>query len=128
MIRACSAAALTIALTLAGCSTWQPWHPPAPLAESPDLPYRLRATMADSTRVELTAPFLRADTLYGRTGNGPRPDTTALSVTAVRGLERERFSLWRTLGATVGVPALTLGVVFVIVCGGGQCEPDYLGR
>lgn len=121
-LRTGSAAAL--ALALAGCATWHPWEPAAPLAQSSDLPYRLRATMADSTRVVLTAPFVRADSLYGR----PSPrDTAAFSLSAVRGLERERFSLWRTVGATVGVPVLALGAVFVIVCGDGQCQGDHLG-
>ncbi len=52
---------------------------------------RLRATLADSTRVELTSPFMRADTLYGR--SGPKRDTLGLAVTDVRRLERERLSV-----------------------------------
>jgi hypothetical protein len=65
------------ALSLAGCASWSPYEPAAPLAESPGVPYRLRATMTDGRRVELTSPFVRADTLYGR--SGPQRDTVALA-------------------------------------------------
>jgi hypothetical protein len=60
----------TLALTLgiAGCFSWRPYEPAVPLAQSPGLPYRLRATLDDSSQVELTSPFVRAGTLYGRSG------------------------------------------------------------
>ena len=122
---ACSplALALALALSLTGCFSWRPYEPAAPLSQSTGLPYRLRATLADSSRVELTSPFVRADTLYGR--SGPERDTLALAVTEVRGLERERFSVWRTLGLTVGAPAAALVAVFAVVCGDGDCGPTY---
>jgi len=118
---ACSILALT--LCLAGCYSWRPFEPAAPLSQSTGLPYRLRATLADSTRVELTSPFVRADTLYGR--SGPKRDTLALAVADVQRLERERFSVWRTLGITVGAPAVALVAVYAVVCGDGDCEPTY---
>ena len=118
---ACSTLALT--LSLAGCFSWRPYEPAAPLSQSTGLPRRLRATLADSSRVELTAPFVRADTLYGR--SGPKRDTTALAVAEIRRLERERFSIWRTLGVTVGAPALALAVVFAAVCSEGDCQATY---
>ena len=118
---ACST--LVIALSLVGCFSWRPYEPAAPLSQSARLPYRLRATLADSSRVELSSPFVRADTLYGR--SGPRRDTVALAVTEVQRLERERFSIWRTLGLTVGAPAVALVTAYAIVCGDGDCQPTY---
>ena len=64
---------VAVALGLTGCFGWGPYEPEAPFSESPGLPYRLRATLADSQQVELTSPFVRADTLYGR--SGPQRDT-----------------------------------------------------
>ncbi len=115
--------ALALGLSLAGCFSWRPWEPAAPLSPSAGLPYRLRATLGDSSRVQLTSPFVRADTLYGR--SGPTRDTVALAVTEVRGLERERFSVWRTLGLTVGAPAVALVVLYAVICGDGDCKPTY---
>jgi hypothetical protein len=119
----CACSTLALALSLVGCFSWRPYEPAAPLSQSMGLPYRLRATLADSSRVELTSPFVRADTLYGR--SGPRRDTLALAVTEVRRLERERFSVWRTLGVTVGAPAPALVAAYAVVCGGGGCQPTY---
>lgn len=119
--RTCSGVAL--ALWVSGCFSWRPYEPVAPLSHSTRLPYRLRATLADSSRVELTSPFVRADTLYGR--SGPQRDTLALSVAVVGRLERERFSIWRTLGVTVIAPAAALLVVFAVVCDDGACQPTY---
>jgi hypothetical protein len=87
------------------------------------LPDRLRATLADSSRVELTSPFVQADTLYGRSGS--KRDTVALSVADVRRLERERLNVWRTLGVTVVAPAAALVGVYAVVCGDGGCQPTY---
>jgi hypothetical protein len=113
-----------VALGLMGCFGWGPYEPAAPLSSSVGLPYRLRATLADSSLVELTSPFVRADTLYGR--SGPDRDTVALAVPTIHGLERERLSLWRTLGVVVA-PAAALFAVGAIACGVGDCgaEPTY---
>lgn len=118
---ACST--LAIALNLVGCFSWRPYEPAVPLSQSTGVPHRVRATLADSSRVELTSPFVRADTLYGR--SGPRRDTLALAVTEVRRLERERFQVWRTLGVTVGAPVAALVAAYAVVCGGGDCQPTY---
>jgi hypothetical protein len=117
--------AVPVALNLTGCFGWGPYEPAAPLSHSPGLPYRLRATLADSQQVELTSPFVRADTLYGR--SGPQRDTVALAVGNVRALESEHLNLWRTLGLTVVAPAAALFAVFAIACGNGECsdQPTY---
>jgi hypothetical protein len=112
---------VTCALTLAGCVGWGPYESPAPLSESRGVPYRLRGTMTDGRRVELTSPFVRTDTLFGRTG--PPRDTVALAVSDVRGLERERLDIWRTLGLTVA-PVAALFAVVAIGCSIDDCGPQ----
>jgi hypothetical protein len=121
LLRVCGPVACTLAA--AACFSWRPYEPAAPLSASSGLPRRLRATLADSSRVELTAPFVRGDTLYGR--SGPGHDTVAVAVAGVEGLERERFSPWRTFGVTVVAPAAALVAVYAIVCNDGGCQPTY---
>jgi hypothetical protein len=115
--------ALTFAIATTGCFSWRPYEPAAPLTEASSLPYRLRATLADSSRVDLTAPFVQADSLYGRSG-GPKRDTLALSVADVRRLEHQRFNIWRTLGAVLAPPAALVGVA-VVVCSVESCAAQY---
>jgi len=115
---------LAFALAIGGCFTWRPYEPAVPLGQSGGLPYRLRATLADSTQVELTSAFVRADTLYGR--SGPERDTVAVSVGTVRRFESERFNLWRTLGVTVVAPVAAFVALFAIVCDGGDCGSQPL--
>jgi hypothetical protein len=111
------AAAFT--LGCAGCFSWRPYEQPAPLSQPTGLPSPLRVTLADSSQAELHSPFVRADTLYGR--SGPRRDTLAIAVTAVRGLERERLSVWRTLGVTTVVaPAGALLAIVAIALAGDR--------
>lgn len=112
---------IVCALGLVGCFGWRPYVPAAPLSDSVGVPYRLRATLSDSSRVELTSPFVRADTLYGR--SGPRRDTVGIAVADVRGLEREGLIIWRTLGA-VAAPFAALFAVVAIACAGGECAPE----
>lgn len=113
---------LGFAIATMGCFTWKPYEPAAPLTESTSLPYRLRATLADSSRVDLTSPFVRADSIYGR--SGPKRDTLALSVADVRRLEHQRFNIWRTLGAVLAPPAALVGVA-VVACSVESCAGQY---
>jgi hypothetical protein len=80
----------------------------------------------DASRpVALNAPYVRGDSLLGRTNDGR--DTVSFAVADVRGLETERFHLWRTLGATVAAPAAAFIATYLIVCdGGGGCEPQAI--
>jgi hypothetical protein len=106
---------------LGGCATWRAYElTPGPGVEQ-SLPYRLRATREDSARIALTSPFVRADTLYGRVHG----DTVAVPLEEIVGLERERISLGRTIGAVIGIPAVALGVTYLILCGDGECQPTY---
>jgi hypothetical protein len=109
---------LLLALGGAGCFTWRSWDPAAPLADGAHLPHRLRVTTADR-RLALNAPYVRGDSVFGRTDADTR-DTVGFAVAEVRGLEAERFHLWRTLGATVVAPAAAFVAAYLIVCDGGE--------
>ena len=113
--------ALPLLLTLgaAGCFTWRPYEPAAPLAESSKLPHRVRVVVGDLPPVPLNSPYVRRDSLFGRTDGR---DTVAFAVADVESLEASHFNLWRTLGATVVAPAAALLITYAIVCGGDQCE------
>jgi Na+/serine symporter len=109
-------------LTLIGCSAWQAYDADSKLVTGQSLPHRLRATRQDSTRIALTAPFVRSDTLFGRFHH----DTVPVPLADIVSLERQRFSISRTLGATLGVSTATLVLTYLIACGGFQCEqPTY---
>lgn len=97
-------ALIGITLGTSGCVTWRPYDLRPEFTAGQSLPHRLRATRADSSRISLTAPFVRADTLYGRM----RADTVGLRITDIAYLERERLSLERTAAMVVGVPAVAL--------------------
>lgn len=120
--RTCSL--LALALLVEACFSWRFYEPTTPLSQAEGLPYRLRATLTDSTQVELTSPFVKADTLYGR--SGARRDTMGVSVADVSGLERERLNIWRTLGVTVVAPVAVVVGVFAIVCGDNGCDSEPL--
>jgi hypothetical protein len=106
-----------------GCATWRPYELGPDVAAGRPLPHLLRATSQDSSRVVLTDPFLRADTLYGL--KRVRGDTLALPVTQIRHLERERLSLDRSLALGIGVPVMALGVTYLLVCGNNDCNPGF---
>jgi hypothetical protein len=110
-----------VVLALTACFSWRPYDAGSGYLAGEPLPNRLRVTRQDSTRVALSRPFLHSDTLFGRS----QRDTIAVPVADIALLERERFSITRTLGAVVGVPAAALGLTFLVVCGEGQCEPTY---
>jgi hypothetical protein len=109
-----------LALGAAGCFAWRPWEPAAPLAEGADLPHRVRVTTQASKRVALNAPYVRGDSLFGRTNDGH--DIVGFAVAEVRSLDAERFHLWRTLGLTVAGPAAAFSAIYLLVCDNGGCQ------
>jgi hypothetical protein len=108
------------ALMLAACTTWQPLAQGSAGAPPARLPYSLRITRLDSSRVAVLAPFVRQDTLFGRKAR----DTLAVPLQQIRGLERERFSVARTAAVILAIP-VALVVVYLVECGNHRCSPTY---
>ena len=111
-------AALLLSLPVGGCATWRSYDPGPGLSAGQSLPYYLRATREDSSRMVLTAPFVQADTLYGHS----QGDRVGVPVAEIVYLERQRVHAGRTAAVVVGVPAVALGVTYVILCGINSCE------
>ena len=98
---------------LVACRTWR--AEPLPLGRAPDRAVRghFRATRADGTRVELTRVRIEGDTLRGelRASEGEAQRTpVAIPVDSVRGIERRRVSVARSVGLYFGV----MGVFFFL--------------
>jgi hypothetical protein len=110
---------LLLGVMLGGCVTWRPYD--ATLSDGQRLPSYIRATRQDSSQVSFTDPFVRGDTLYGRA----RADSVGVPVSEIAGLEREKVSVERTLGAVVVAPAAVLGVLYLVVCSDDRCSPTY---
>jgi hypothetical protein len=109
---------LALLALLSGCAIWHAYEPAVTLRAGQSLPYQMRATQADSSQVELTAPFVRSDSLYGRV----RGDTVGLALADIMALERSRFSVPRTAAVVVGVPLVAFGVTYIVLCEIGSCE------
>ena len=82
----------------------------------------MRATQTDSSRIELTSPFVRSDTLYGRVP----ADTVGLALADIMALERSRFSVPRTAAVIVGAPLVAFGLGYIVFCEIGSCSADYI--
>jgi len=117
-----ASARVVVLLMVGGCATWHSYDPAPTLRPGQSLPSRLRATRADSTRVGLNAAFIRSDSVYGR----HHGDTIGIPLADITHLEQGRTSVWRTAAVIVGVPVVGFGLAYLIVCGNGDCEPDYL--
>jgi hypothetical protein len=111
--------AIIAALALAACTTWQPLALDSVGAPPARLPYALRITRTDSSRVTVLGPFTRQDTLFGRSAR----DTLIVPFRQLGRLERERFSVVRTTAVILAIPT-ALVVVYVIKCGQHRCGPS----
>ena len=114
-------AALLVSLPVSGCATWRSYEAGPGLSAGQSLPYYLRATREDSSRTVLTAPFVRADTLYGQRDR----DLIAVPVAEIVHLERQRVNPGRTAALVFGVPAAALGLTYIFVCGSNDCNPGF---
>lgn len=93
---------------LTSCAYWEPYPRPTPGVAPVRLPTSLRATTATGPAKVLTAPFVRADTLFGRRAG----DTVGIALQELRVLERPRLHALRTVGLVVAATAgwITLGL------------------
>ncbi|HET6837397.1 MAG TPA: hypothetical protein VFH24_05095 [Gemmatimonadales bacterium] len=113
-------AIVILTLTVTGCATWQSYGAASDIVAGQALPYRLRAQRADSSRLTLTSPFTRGDTLFGRVHR----DTLGIPLTHIVKLQRERMAWDRTVMMVAGVPAAALGLAYLILCS-SSCEASY---
>ncbi|HEX7336089.1 MAG TPA: hypothetical protein VF252_02680 [Gemmatimonadales bacterium] len=95
-----------LALFLGSCTYWEPYAPLASTGPSPDLPSSLQVVSDTGSPLLLTEPFVRADTLFGRTGR----DTVRLPLHQLREVQRQRVHGLRTLGLIAGVGAVWITV------------------
>jgi hypothetical protein len=75
----------------------------------PELPSSLRVWSSEAGATVLAQPFVRGDTLYGRS----RRDTVAFAVSDLARVERPRLDGWRTAAGVVGGLAawITVGLL-----------------
>jgi hypothetical protein len=92
-----SARVLSVAFAalLAACTRWEAM--PTPIAPA-DLPRSVRVWSTDGARTLLSAPFVRQDTLYGRSGD----DTVGIALTRIERVARPRLNAAKSAGTLVG--------------------------
>jgi hypothetical protein len=102
--------ALAVTQLLPGCTRWEAYALPTTL--TPNLPSYLRISAPGRMSTVLVDPFVRRDTLFGRS----HADTLAIALPAIERLERPRLDRLRTAAALVGGVAGWIALAFV---GGG---------
>jgi hypothetical protein len=80
---------------LAGCTRWESYDLRTPV---PALPSYVRVSAPGWAPTVLVHPFVRRDTLYGRS----RGDTLGIPLAAIEHLERPRLDGLRTTATVVG--------------------------
>jgi hypothetical protein len=105
-------AATGLLMLVTGCASWHTYDSARTLHSGQSLPYQVRATRPDSSRIELTAPFVRSDSLYGRV----RGDTVGMALSDIANLERSRISPLRSAALVVGVPVVAFGLAYFVLC------------
>ena len=113
-----------LAALVLGCRSWRAEPLPPPGAPAQDVRGPIRATRTDGTRVELTRVRIAGDTLRGERRTADGGDVSgapvAIPLDSVRGLERRRVSIARTVGLYFGV----MGAVFLVM---SAAEADDYG-
>jgi hypothetical protein len=101
------------AALLTGCTYWEPYGRSTESASFWRLPALVRVTTDDTARgLVLAAPFVRADTLFGRSAG----DTVGFALSEVRRVERPRVNAVRSVALVLSV---TAGWVALGLLGGG---------
>ena len=101
---------VALAVVLTGCTRWVPYQTQA--TPAPDLPRTVRVWSAGGEAAELTEPFVKGDTLYGRA----RDDTLGVAIARIDSIARPRVDGRKTAGVVV---ASLAGWIALGVAGGG---------
>ena len=99
-------AAGVLAALLSGCTTWHPYAGDVMARPPVRLPRGIRVTRMDGSRVMLVWPFVRGDSVLGTWNR----DTVGVPLNAVSVIEREDFSVTKTVLVVVAVPLVTVGL------------------
>ena len=105
--------AWVLLVLLLSCTRWESY--PVPVVPAPSLPRSLRVwTSSGAAATVLARPFVRRDTLYGRS----RGDTLGIALPAIERLERPRLDGVRTAGSVVG--GLAGWITLALLSGGWE--------
>jgi hypothetical protein len=106
-------------IALPGCRTWQPLEAAPGPAIAEARPEAVRVVRADGTRLTVSRPSVRADSIVGYDGF----DQVGAALADVQSVELQRWSAPRTAGFLVAQASLVLHVLALIV----QAQPHYRG-
>ena len=112
------------ALSLLGCSSWQPVTAPLPehIASQPQRSIRL--TLTNGQRLELEAPQVLLDSVIGYTPGGLRA-RTAIALVEVAEAEQLQSDGGKTVTAVVGGAGVAAAIFYVALladyCSSGWC-------
>ena len=108
-------AAVVLTTFLLACTSWQVENAAPEQVIARDHPHRLRVDRKDSTQVILFQPRLSGDSLIGFQS----PSELSIPLSDVSSVAEHKLNVGETVGLAVGIPAMTLGVLYLISCGGG---------
>jgi hypothetical protein len=99
---------VTLHLMAAGCTYWET-YPATAIAAEQRLPSSLRVAPSTAGPLLLVHPYLRSDTLFGRSGG----NTVGFPVGELRAVERQRVDALRTTGLILVTSGawITLGLL-----------------
>jgi hypothetical protein len=105
---------------LPACSTWQVGTPtPAQFVEQKK-PHSIRVTRTDGSRITLTSPMVRNDSILGNSGAGDPEHSVALALSDVQQVEVRKIATGKTLLLVGGI----LVAVAIIGCAASG-DSDY---
>jgi hypothetical protein len=93
-------AALLLVLYLPACTSWQVGKTSPDQLFEDDPPEKVRVTQTDGSRVELLAPMITPDTLWGTVKGG---DTVSIALSQVQKVEVRHFDGLKSLAVIFGI-------------------------
>jgi hypothetical protein len=111
-------AAAVLTTFLPACTSWRVAGAAPEEVMERDHPDRLRVERKDSTEVILLQPRLSGDSLVGFQGHSE----LSIPLSDVSSVAERKLNVGRSVGLAVGIPAMTLGVLYLIACSGGGSD------